>query len=333
MAKKEEQFSNIVTDIEDVMIPVEKPMAEQPKKEKKTAKYPSQDTIPNCLRNERIIVRHIDKQGKYTDPRHVLSGGMAEGATKTYVVPKLQSGVFVNVLTNNEKAFLEEIMGLEHDALSIYNRVNNFWDDSNELGISRVKLKKQDNYLDLSVPDDYIRYKILLANKNYICPSVKMLHDNFKATYEYVIISEYDEGQVEADKADSIVDAIELYSKYKNDFFTLKTILELLDRRKISADQKIEFLRAQVVNKIQDNSRAFIKIVEDEFFETKVLIKKAVQKGLIADRGGFFFYRENDKKTIPLCGSDQEPTMEVAAKFLNEPRQQELLFTLQAALQ
>ena len=114
----------------------------------------------------RIIVRYILKQkGNITNPRHVLYGGMAEGASRTFVVPKLSSGKYVNVLTDDEKDFLEDAMGLEPNALSIYKKVDNFWDDSNPLKITRVRLTKLDSYLDLSSPEDYIKYKILLAIK------------------------------------------------------------------------------------------------------------------------------------------------------------------------
>lgn len=105
------------------------------------------NALINCLRKERVIVRHIPKEGgMITNPKHVLYGGMAENASRTFVVPRLSSGMFVNVLTDAEKAFLEEIMGLEYNSLSIYKKVDNFWDDSNENGISKVTLKKQDNY-------------------------------------------------------------------------------------------------------------------------------------------------------------------------------------------
>ena len=130
------------------------------------------NTTVNCLRNERIIVRHIPKENGITNPKHILFGGMAENAVRTFVVPRLSSGMFVNVLTDKEKAFLEEIMGLEYNALSIYKKVDNFWDDSNENGISKVRLTKQDNYFNLSDPEDYIKYKILLANKDFIAPSL-----------------------------------------------------------------------------------------------------------------------------------------------------------------
>ena len=42
----------------------------------------------NCLRKERIIVRHVDKQtGIVTDKNHVLYGGIADGSKRSFVVP------------------------------------------------------------------------------------------------------------------------------------------------------------------------------------------------------------------------------------------------------
>ncbi len=80
---------------------------EEPEKE-----TPIRDNNPkglvSCLRNETVIVRNINKKTgfKINDPKHVLYGGMAEGAIKTFTVPQLQSGNFVNVLTDLEKEFL-----------------------------------------------------------------------------------------------------------------------------------------------------------------------------------------------------------------------------------
>ena len=55
--------------------------------------------LVNCLRNERIIVRHIPRQSNMVqNPKHVLYGGMAENAIRVFVVPRLTSGKYVNVL-------------------------------------------------------------------------------------------------------------------------------------------------------------------------------------------------------------------------------------------
>ena len=67
--------------------------------------------------------------------------------------------------------------------MSMYKKENNFWSDAYPNGINSVTLHKQDNYFDLSNPVDYIKYKILLANKNLIAPSLQVLEDRPKATY------------------------------------------------------------------------------------------------------------------------------------------------------
>ena len=213
-------------------------------KETKKATVKSTAATVNCLRNERVIIRHIPKEsGMVTNPKHILFGGMAENAVRTFVVPRLSSGMFVNILTDSEKAFLEEVMGLEYNALSIYKKVDNFWDDSNESGISRVRLTKQDNYLNLADPEDYIRYKILLANKDYIAPSLQTLQDSPKATYQFVIISEGDETKSAKDNMSATMKCYKEFGKIENDINTLRVIVETIDGRPTAPTAKLEFLQ------------------------------------------------------------------------------------------
>lgn len=276
----------------------------------------------NILRNERIIVRHIPKEGgMVTNPKHVLYGGMAEGATKTFVVPRLRSGSFVNVLTNEEKAFLEEAMGYEYGALSAIKKVNNFWENVS------VRLTKQDNYLDLSSPDDYIKYKVLLANKDYIAPSIQALQDNPKATYQFVIIAEGEENKQARDNMSTIMKCYKEYGKVENDVYTLRVILEAIDGRSTAPNSKLEFLQGKINNLIQADSKLFLKVITDPYLSTKALIKKAVEAGVIANRDSHYFLREDNS---PLCEANEEATLTVAAKYLNAPKHQDILFAIQA---
>lgn len=58
------------------------------KEEKK--KEVEEKSLVNCLRNKRVIVRHLPRQSRMvSNPKHVLYGGMAENATRTFVVPML----------------------------------------------------------------------------------------------------------------------------------------------------------------------------------------------------------------------------------------------------
>lgn len=299
-------------------------------KEIKQATVKSTAATVNCLRNERVIIRHIPKEsGMVTNPKHILFGGMAENAVRTFVVPRLSSGVFVNILTDSEKAFLEEVMGLEYNALSIYKKVDNFWDDSNESGISRVRLTKQDNYLNLADPEDYIRYKILLANKDYIAPSLQALQDSPKATYQFVIISEGDETKSAKDNMSATMKCYKEFGKIENDINTLRVIVETIDGRPTAPTVKLEFLQGRINALIQADSKIFLRVITDPMLSTKVLIKRAIEAGLISNRGNYLYLKSDN---TPLCEVNEEPTLNIAAKFLNAPKNQEIKFALEAKL-
>nr|DAY12798.1 MAG TPA: hypothetical protein [Crassvirales sp.] len=291
------------------------------KNQKKQAVVEEEDTI-NCLRNERIIVRFVPKEsGIVRDPKHILYGGMAEGAVKWFTVPKLSSGMFVNVLTDKEKSFLEDIMGLEFNALSIYKKVDNFWENA------MVRLTKGDNFLNLSDPDDYIKYKILLANKAYIAPSLQELQDYPKATYQFVIIQEGEEVKNAKKDMNFTMQSYMEFGKIQDNTLILRTIIETIDGRPTSKNSKLEFLQEKVNNLIKADAKLFLRVVTDPLLPTKSLIKKAIEEGVISNRGGMLYLKSDG---TPLCGDNEEPTLNMAAKYLNLPKNQDLKFSIEA---
>lgn len=298
--------------------------AKQPRRRQTKQPVTIDEPIVNCLRNERIIVKHVPKEtGIVRDPKHILYGGMAEGAVRWLTVPRLTSGMYVNVLTNAEKACLEEVMGLEYNALSIYNKVDNFWDNY------QVRLTKQDNFLNLADPDDYIKYKVLLANKDLIAPSLQDLEDHPKATYQFVIIHENEESQASKKKMNATMQAYMEFGKIQENADILRTIIETIDGRPTSKNSKIEFLQEKVGKLIQADSRLFVRVATDPLLSTKVLIKKAIEGGLISNRGGMLYLKADG---TPLCGDNEEPTLSIAAKYLNMPKNQDLKFSLEAKI-
>ena len=306
-------------ELKEVVTPVK-----QTRKKQGRQQVPVEEPTVNCLRNERIIVKHVPKEsGIVRDPKHILYGGMAENAVRWLTVPKLTSGMYVNVLTNSEKSYLEEVMGLEYNALSIYNKTDNFWDNF------YVRLTKQDNIFNLENPDDYIKYKVLLANKDLIAPSLQELEDHPKATYQFVIIRENEESKASKKKLNATMQAYMEFGKIQDNADILRTIIETIEGRPTSKNSKIEFLQEKIGKLIQADSRLFVRVATDPLLETKVLIKKAVENGLISNRGGMLYLKSDGS---PLCGDNEEPTLNIAAKYLNMPKHQELLFSLQAKL-
>ena len=288
------------------------------------------NNLINCLRNEKIIVKHINKQtGNIRDPKHVLYGGMSENAKKVYTVPLLKSGAFCDVLTRDEKDYLEYALGLEANALSVYKKEDNFWDTSNDQGISKVILYKHDNYLDLSNPVDYIKYKILLANKDRIAPSAQALQDTPKATYEFVLLSDNEENSMAKANINTKMQCYKEFGKVEDNPDILKLIIETIDGRLLAAGTKLEIMQTKINDLIQQNSKLFLKVITDKLLPTKVLINKAIAAGIISRRGNYLYLK---KDNTPLCNNNQEPTFNVAAAFLNEPKHQELKFSIEAQL-
>jgi len=284
----------------------------------------------NCLRNERVIVRYISRPSSMVpNKNHVLYGGMAETATRRFTVPRLSNGSFKNVLTNSEKEYLEEVMGLEINALSVHNRKNNFWDDSNPEGFGRVELHKQDNYLDLSIPEEYIKYKVLLANKDLICPSLEELDERPKATYQFVILSENAKAASNLKRVDAQKNCWKEFGKIEDDTDTLRTVIELVEKRPLAPKTKLDFLQGKVSELIDNDPRKMLSVLTDAYLPAKVLIKRGVEKGIISWRNDLYYLREDGH---PLCELGENSTLNNAAKYITSPKNQELKFTIEAKL-
>ena len=319
------------TDIEDV------PKVEIPKVQKKPVKQTKVRVennesmeVTSCLRNEKIKVKFIERNNGLPS-NHVLSGGMAEGSKITLVVPRLNTGTFVNVLTDSEKSFLEEYMGLEYNALSIYKKpdAENFWNDANANGINKVELRKGDNYFDLKDPQQYIKYKILLANKNIICPSLTALKETPKATYRFVVIAEGEESKQAKNNMTNTMNCYKEYGKIEDNLDLLRIVVETLDGRPTASTVKLEFLQNKCNTLIQKDPKKFLSVITDPLLSTKSLIKLSIENGSIANRGNYLYLRSDN---TPLCEQNEEPTLNFAAKYLNAPKHQDILFALQAKL-
>lgn len=279
--------------------------------------------LKNCLKNERILVRFVPKEdSNITNPKHILYGGMAEGAVKYYTVPILAStGTYKNVLTDDEKAFLESYMGLEYNALSVYNKTNNFWANFT------VRLTKHDNYLDLSDPNDYIKYKVLLANTDFIADSLKTLNDHPKATYQFVMIKEGESEKREEEKMSVTMKCYKEYGKIEDDNDTLRCIIELIDNRPIAKNTKSEFLKSRINSLIQADPKLFYNIITDEYLNNKVLIKTATEEGVIKRRNNLYYFEDT-----PLCPDGTESTLSVAAEYIGLGKNQDLKLRIEALL-
>ena len=283
----------------------------------------NEEEVVSPLRNEVIEVKFVPRPGKIMDPKHVLYGGMAEGAVRTYTVPKLNNGLYKNPLTDSEKTFLENYMGLEPNALSVYK---DYWDNY------FVRVPKYGLRLNLSDPKDYIAYKVLLLNNNRIAPNVKMLSENQRASYEFVLSSDHATIEMAKTKMQYKKDCYKWLGKNEDDYDTMKIVVEQLDGRKISPNTSLGFLQTQVGELIENDAEKFIKFVNNPMLETQILISKAIDKGIISKQGNFYYLKNANGKT-PLCNEGEDPDLRTTCKYLNDPKNQEIKFSIEAKLQ
>ena len=279
----------------------------------------------NPLRNERVFVRFVAHEGLYgsNSKGHVMFGGRADGAMDKLCVPMLRStGNYKNILTNDEKDYLEEALGLDYNALSVYKKEDNYWDNY------YVRIDTKNGlHLNLADPEDYIRYKVLLANTELVAPSVQERIDRPKATYLYEIVRESEETKLENAKMDATMASYKEFGKIENDVDTMRVLCELLDSRPYAANTKPDFLRSRINTLIQADPKTFLSNITDPMLHTKVIIRRATELGKIVKRGDYLYLAGDGS---PLCENGENPTLAIAARYLNSPAHQDIKFLLES---
>lgn len=296
---------------------------EENRKAKKTETVGT--TNVNPLRNEKIYVRFVPHENSLAghDKRHPVWGGRADGTTTTFCVPLLRStGAFKNILTNNEKDFLEEALGLDRGALSVYKKENNYWE-----GYKVVVPNKEGMYLNLADPEEYIKYKVLLANSDIVASSVQERIDRPKVTYMFELVEEHEETDLENMKMDATMQSYKEFGKIENDMDTMRVLVELLDGRPYSQKDKAAFFRSRINKLIQANPKEFVRAITDPLLHTKVIIRRATELGKLVVRSDYYYLASDGS---PLCANGENSTLSVAARWLNEPAHQDIKFLLES---
>lgn len=274
------------------------------------------------LPQERVTIKFIKRnKGLAADvaDSHVISGGMIEGATRRFCVPLLRNGGLKNVLTNEEKDFFENghFRGVN---LSIYSE---FWKNQ------YVSLEKIDNILDLSVPEDYLKYKILLAWPDVIAPSLEDYKRTNKGTYQFFITRSGEELKDRSNKMDNIKSAWKAYYKIEDNREVLLSIIYLMTGKKLSDNSTMKFVNTEVETLVDTRTKDFLALIEDPNFETKTLIALAENAGIIIKRNGK--YETVDGLTLAKQG--EVASLPNAVNYLIDPKNQEVRDLIQARVQ
>jgi len=271
------------------------------------------------LPNEIITLRYIHRNrgmAANVDKNHVISGGLLSKAVRKFCTPLMRNGSIANILTAEEKEYLESITGLN---LSVYG---DFWNTF------RVALHKEDanNRLDLSNAMDFISYKILESLKNEIAPT--WASRNSKQTYQFAICRENEEMLESKGKYDAKMKAFMLYGKINEDKEQLISILKLLKNKPISPEVKIDWLQHQIEEFIDNEAAKFVNVMSDKSLYTKMLINTGIDKGVILKKSNKYSTEDG----LDLCNSGEVATFDNAIAYLDNVKNQDVRNLIEAKI-
>lgn len=270
-------------------------------------------TLPNEIVTVKYIKRKKGMASNVGDD-HVISGGMLSGSVKKFPAPLLKNGSIANVLTKDEKLYLEDVTGLD---LSVYGE---FWTNH------YVSLFKDDNSFDLSNPMDYISYKILLFCKDDIARTWK--ERNLKQTYQFVITSGEEEMTEKKVGFDNKKEAFKLYGKIEEDKDKLIGVLSLLTNKPISKETSLKWLQTKVEEFIDTKPESFVTLIKDKSLETKLLVNEAIDKGVILKNSNKYSTVDG----LDLCENGQIATFENAISYLDNAKHQDVRALVEAKI-
>lgn len=228
------------------------------------------------LMNKKIEVRPIERSSPMFDRPVSISNG----ATISFDLPidpdrRARIQIFSN---EEEQMFFEQKLNLPANSLSIYDRKNQFWNEY------RVIIPEEGLVLNLSNVSDLLKYKVLKANDHRIAPSWTARNDD--ARYRAALVEEGFEN-IEINKTqDKKKKAYIFLSKIENSVDAMIDVLNVLGK-KINRNKgvSIDFVKAELYKFVEDTVAPpgeaspldrFIEIAEDENFEFKVIIDKAL---------------------------------------------------------
>jgi hypothetical protein len=264
------------------------------------------------LPNEEIEVRYIKRAtDMIKDPRHVAYGGLLEGSTKTYPIRMLRNGNYANILTNEEKEYLENRLGLDKNGLSVYNKGDkDYWKHY------KVKLSKEGTFLKLYEPEDYIKYKVLLSYDDQICNNIAEI--DHKNTYKFVIVRKNDEAKLSSKKVDLTKEAYKLYGKIEDSREAMIDFLRV-SGKKVSDDTTSDALNALVGKELTDDTKKFVETLKDPSYTTRVLLHKGIAVGEVVKRGTNYYSKDG----TPLAEPGQTSTIGNTIAYLENNLYQE----------
>lgn len=244
------------------------------------------------LKNTKVILKPTPRSGGIIkDKDHKMFFMMEEAISEWKLPLSRKNGQLVNPFeSKEEQEFFEKEIGTD---LSIYKKENNFWWDFKVQVVKTPKLLDEGMVFDLSDPIQALKVKVLRLQSD-IAPSWELRKK--RPQYRWVLVDNNQTIIESSSKADIIAEAYANYNKIKNSESKMREMLEVYGATKgltsiVPKDVKKEFLKTELFNIIQKNPEGYVEIINDKYFDMKLLVNAGVRCGAIE--------RFGNKYTLP----------------------------------
>lgn len=232
-----------------------------------------------------ILINKIVKVQPVERNRHMVAldknhdgAFMYTNCFRAYCLPvHKDTGRLLPILTREEEALFEEVLGYEPGSLSVHNeKGRKFWSSKR----MAVRLKKDGISLNLMDPVDNLKWRILKVNQE-IAPSWEERYDS--GEYWFALVDQ--DYQVQEDnKAVMLKEkAYAYFGKIKSSPTKMRNFLRVYGV-KTSESASTEFLVSEIGKLLEapkEKLNELINIFEDKDFDVKVLVQKALECGAI----------------------------------------------------
>jgi hypothetical protein len=265
--------------------------------------------MENYLENKKVTVKIIEKYRTGFDKKSDGST-LYTGCKHIFQAPTNQYDRLIPFLTEEQQRFFEEKMGLQKGELAFSNKDKSFWKDF------RVTLDKKEKSLDLSIPEDYLSYKVLTVSNNVANSKEEI---NVLQHIFYIMTDEEERGNNDR-IADRYEEASRLFTTISKSNKKMENVLRLLGKR-ITTESNTKWLKAELVKIIEQKAKVpgqlnmddFIKTASDPELDTRVFILDALEIGELYVEGTTYKLRSGD-----VVGYD----FTQAISFFNNPKNQ-----------
>jgi hypothetical protein len=300
----------------------------------KTAKETKESIVYGSFLQDLIVdVKAIESSGRW---RNLLVDGQgAKMKKEPYLFGKIKrsfqvplnderkGGGIKIILDNNKKIYIEKYMDrfpkgmTEQEFFEKELNINlnptlpkdeNFWRTDKR---GRVTLTKAGTTLNLNLPMDMIRYKILMCNKKLIAPNYDERKN--RATYEFMIVNQGKLTSRRIEEANIKAEAFKRYTEITASMSQMRGFIKSLGRT-LPANHSEDWMKAEILTVLENSNNKFLSIVNDPMYNKKIFVQEAVEAGAIKRMNNKRYVLDNGVELGDLVGT---------INWLSDPEHQE----------